>query len=170
VNEDLRQKPSNRLLRLLYLVEDSFLVLLLSSMIILAVSQIVMRNFFSGGVSWADPLLRLLVLWVGLAGAMVATRQDHHISIDVFTRIMPPRLQLATRILSDCFSALVSAILAYHAARLVQMDRDSETLAFAQIPSWWCELIIPLAFTVIALRYLVFTGLHGKQFFTQPDQ
>lgn len=160
--------PNNKyivqLLRLSRTVEDSFLVVLLTSMVGLAVTQILLRNLFESGISWADPLLRLLVLWVGLAGAMVATRQDHHISIDVVTRILPTRLQLAVRVFVDIFTGTVSAVIAFHAVRLVQMDYEAASIAFADVPSWLCELIIPLAFGIIAFRYLIYAVVHACQF------
>ena len=156
-------KPIACLLRLTRTLEDSFLAILLSTMIILAVTQIVLRNFFDSGLIWADPLLRLLVLWVGLVGAMVATREDHHISIDVITRSLPPRVQLAVRVFVDIFTGMVSAIIAYHAARMVQMDMEAEIIAFAEVPAWWCELIIPVAFGVIALRYAIYAMIHTGQ-------
>jgi len=158
-----------RLLRMTHALEDSFLVMLLGSMIILAITQIVLRNFFDSGLQWIDPLLRLLVLWVGMAGAMVASRMNHHISIDVFTRNMSKRVQLAVRIFTDVFTCLVTAIIAYHAGRLVLMDREADSIAFAAIPSWVCELILPLAFGVIALRYLIFAMTHIRQLLAMKE-
>jgi TRAP-type C4-dicarboxylate transport system permease small subunit len=157
-------------LRLIRYCEDGFLIVLLGAMIGLAVTQIVLRNLFDSGLSWADPLLRLLVLWVGLAGAMVATRQDRHIAIDVLTRYLPPRWQLAAQVIVDLFAALVSAIVAYHAGRLVIMDKEAGAVAFAAVPVWICELIIPLAFGVIAMRYLVFTITHARQLLTNEPR
>ena len=158
-----------RLVRITHVLEDSFLVMLLGSMIFLAVTQIVLRNVFDSGLQWIDPLLRLLVLWVGMAGAMVATREDHHISIDVFTRTMSIRVQQTVRVFTDVFTCLVAAIIAYHAVRLVLMDREAESIAFASIPSWVCELILPLAFGVIALRYLIFAVTHARQLLTMKE-
>lgn len=156
-------KSISCLLRWTRTLEDSFLAILLTAMIGLAGAQIVLRNFFDSGLSWADPLLRLLVLWVGLAGAMVATREDHHISIDVLIRTLPPRLKLAVRVFADLFTAVVTAVIAYHAARMVQMDREAGIIAFAEVPAWVCELIIPLAFGVIAWRYAIYTVIHSGQ-------
>jgi TRAP-type C4-dicarboxylate transport system permease small subunit len=158
-----------RLVRITHVLEDSFLIMLLGSMIFLAVTQIVLRNVFDSGLQWIDPLLRLLVLWVGMAGAMVATREDHHISIDVFTRSMSTHVQQAVRVFTDVFTCLVAAIIAFHAVRLVQMDREAESIAFAAIPSWVCELILPLAFGVIALRYLIFAVIHARQLLTMKE-
>ncbi len=158
-----KQGAVARIIRITHLLEDSFLISLLTAMIILAITQIVLRNIFDSGLEWIDPLLRLLVLWVGLAGAMVATREDHHISIDVFTRIMSTRVQKAVRVFIDVFTCLVAAIISYHAVRLVLMDQEAESIAFASIPSWVCELILPLAFGVIAWRYLIYAVIHARQ-------
>ncbi len=70
----------------LHRAEDALLVLLLSTMIVLASTQILLRNLFDSGFVWIDPLLRVLVLWLGLIGATVATRNNRHIRIDLLTR------------------------------------------------------------------------------------
>jgi TRAP-type C4-dicarboxylate transport system permease small subunit len=70
-----RTEPAivSRLIRATALVEDALLVLLLAAMVGLAATQIILRNLFDGAILWADPMLRVSVLWVGMIGAMVAT-------------------------------------------------------------------------------------------------
>ncbi|MCW8949588.1 MAG: TRAP transporter small permease, partial [Sedimenticola sp.] len=58
-----------RLGTLLLQVEDLLLSLLLTSMILLATSQILLRNFWDYSLTWGDPSLRLMVLWITLLGA-----------------------------------------------------------------------------------------------------
>ena len=149
--------------RLMRSLENGLLAGLLTAMIVFAVMQIVLRNVFDSGIAWVDPLLRLLVLWVGMAGAMVATRRDKHIAVDVVTRHLPPNTRLTVRVVVDLFSASVAATIAYHAVRFVWMEREAETIALAAVPAWLCELIIPVAFSVIALRYFFYMLSHGRQ-------
>jgi len=80
------KKNIRTLLMLVHRLEDGVLVALLLTMISLAVSQIVLRNGFDTGITWADSLLRVLVLWIALIGALVATRQQQHINIDLISR------------------------------------------------------------------------------------
>jgi TRAP-type C4-dicarboxylate transport system permease small subunit len=94
--------------RILHKVEDSLLVFILLSMIVLAFSQIVMRNLFGTGTIWLDPLLRIMVLWVGLLGALVATRQNKQIKIDILSRILPAGLKAASQIITRSFAARLS--------------------------------------------------------------
>ncbi|MDP6265026.1 MAG: TRAP transporter small permease subunit, partial [Pseudomonadales bacterium] len=75
--------------RVIHLIEDSALVISLLTMMTVAVVQIALRNFFDSGMFWADSFVRILVLWVALLGAMVATRENNHIKIDVLSRYLP---------------------------------------------------------------------------------
>ena len=140
-------------IRILHNIEDSLLVIILLTMVALAFSQIVMRNFFDSGTIWLDPLLRVLVLWVGLLGALVATRQDKQISVDVLTRILPEKLKVISNIITRSFAAIVSAIIAWHSFRFLVDEWHSGVTAFASVPAWLTESIIPFGFAVIALRY-----------------
>lgn len=152
-----------RLLRFLNSVEDGLLAIMLLTMIIVAVSQILLRNVFETSISWGDPLLRMMVLWVGLLGAMVATRENNHISIDILSRYLSQRANVVSQLITDLFTSFVCAVLAYHGARFVLQDHDANVIAFADIPAWVFELIIPVGFAVISLRYLVrlLSGIRG---------
>lgn len=153
----------NRFLRVVNLIEDGILIVLLTVMIGFAVTQILLRNLFDTGIPWADPLLRILVLWVGLAGAVVATRLDNHISINILSRYLPRRIRPYARLIVDVFTAVVCGVVAFHAARLVMGEHEFGATAFGVVPVWIAELIIPLAFGIIALRYVVMGVQHGLE-------
>jgi TRAP-type C4-dicarboxylate transport system permease small subunit len=141
-----------RLRRVTGRLEDGILVLLLTVMIAVAAAQILLRDLWESGLVWGDPLTKVLVLWVALLGAMAATREGNHITVDVLSRYLPPRAKAVGRVLTDLFAAIVCALLAWHGGRLVLIDRDAATLAFAHVPTWVSELIIPIGFGVMALR------------------
>ena len=151
-----------RLLRVLAIVEDGLLVVLLGGLIGLAAAQIGLRNLLDTSLLWADPALRVMVLWVGMLGAVVATRFDKQISVDVVSRFMPGRWKAATRVATDLFTAAVALALAWHSARLLLEDRTGGTLVVASVPLWVCELVLPAAFGVIGLHYLAYAVAHGR--------
>jgi len=139
--------------QILHRIEDTLLVTILLAMVTLAFSQIVMRNFLGTGSIWLDPLLRVLVLWVGLLGALVATRQNKQISVDVLTRFLPERLKTISDIITRTFAAIISAIIAWHSFLFLIDEWNSGAMAFASVPAWLPESIIPIGFAIIALRY-----------------
>ena len=160
MTEDARRRPASALLRILAGIEDAVLALILSLMIALAALQIVLRNLFDSGLAWADPMLRVSVLWVGMVGAMVATRDDRQISVDALSRFLPRRWVPRLRIVTDFFTSAVALYLGWHALRLVLEDRSAGIVAFASVPVWLCEAVLPIAATVIGLRYAVYGCRH----------
>ena len=160
---DRKERILHRLLRIAASVEDGILVLLLMAMIALAGTQILLRNLLETGLEWGDPLLRVTVLWLGLLGAMAATRDDNHISIDIVSRFLPPRAKTASRLVTDLFTATVCGLLAYHGARFVLFEKEAGSLAFGFVPAWVCELIMPFGFGIIALRFCVSFVLRVRQ-------
>lgn len=141
--------------KVLYRVEDTILVGLLTLMIGMAVAQIILRNLLGSGIVWGDVLVRILVLWIGLVGAMAASRKGNHICIDVITRYLPERVSHVTGGVVNLFTAVICAIVTWHSFQFVRMEFEYGGNAFAQVPTWVCESVIPFAFAVIALRYLL---------------
>lgn len=140
--------------------EDGVLVTLLAVMVLLAAAQIVLRNLFDVGLLWVDPALRLLVLWVGMLGAVAATRDDRQITVDAVSRFLPTRARTAVRAVTDLFATGVSGVLTWHAARLVFDERAAATTTFAGLPVWVAQLVLPVAFGVITARYMVLAFTH----------
>jgi TRAP-type C4-dicarboxylate transport system permease small subunit len=147
--------------RILEKIEDGILIGLLLLMIFLAVLQIVLRNLFDAGILWGDPLIRIMVLWIGLMGAMIASRNNHHISIDVISRFLPSQVKRLTTLLIAVFTSAICAGMAYFGLLFVMMERTDGFMAFSSIPVWICESIIPISFAIISIRYILlsFTSL-----------
>ena len=151
-------------------IEDGILVGLLLLMIFIAVLQIFLRNLFDSGILWGDPLVRILVLWIGLIGAMVASRDNHHISIDVISRYLPEQIKKLSNLIISIFTSLVCAVMAYYSLIFVMMEKNEGILAFATIPAWVCESIIPVSFIIISFRYLLLSFTRLTKLFKHIPQ
>lgn len=150
-------------------LEEAFLCGLLSGMIILACVQIFLRFFFSSGFVWADPLLRYMVLWAGLFGAAVATKQGKHITIDIISHLLPEQYQSWLQALLNLFATGVCSILTYAAVIFVRDEAAYGGRALLDIPSWGLNLVFPLAFGIISFRFLILTLNNlGFIFFHHP--
>lgn len=152
-----------RFIRLLTWAENALLVGLLALMVALASSKIVFRHVIDFSALGVDPLLRIMVLWIALLGAVAASREGKHMGVDVIARWLPGRAQSGVRALTDLFTLGVCLVLAWEAWRFVLSEREKNDLAFAQIPVWVTELILPAAFALIALRYSVRCFHHLRQ-------
>jgi TRAP-type C4-dicarboxylate transport system permease small subunit len=147
--------------RAVRIAEDALLVVSLTAMIVLAAGQIALRNFGGGGFVWTDELLRILVLWIALLGAVAASRDANHITIDLLTRHLHGKILRFVRVVVDLFTAAVCGTLAYYSWRFVEVEREFGSLLLETVPAWMFQLILPVGFALIGLRY-VCHGLSRK--------
>ena len=135
-------------------LEDALLVVLLTSMIGVAAAQVFLRNFFDSGLYWGDSAVRVMVLWVAMIGAMLATRNDEHIRIDLAERFLADRHRVPLKRVINLFVCVLLALFAWHSAQFVMFEYEDQTIAFGVVPAWMCEVVMPVAATIMALRYL----------------
>ena len=134
-------------------LETWLIVAVLGGLILLGAAQIVLRNFFSIGFAWGDGVARLAVLWLGLLGALAASRDRRHITMGALARWLPPRLRIAAGILADAFGAAVSAALAWFSRAFVGDSREFGDLLLGDVPAWWLQAIMPVAFALMAWQF-----------------
>ena len=136
--------------------EDAVLVIILTALILLAASQIVMRNFFNFGFIWADEMLRMLVLWIAVAGAVAASRTDKHINIAILDRFLPDKIKLLVKITVHIFTAAVCGVVTWYSVQFVQMSHEFGDILMGSVPAWLPQLILPVGFGLICYRYSLF--------------
>lgn len=149
----------------LHRAEDALLVLLLSVMIVLAGTQILLRNLFDSGFVWIDPMLRALVLWLGLIGATVATRNNRHIRIDLLSRYFRRNSHRLLQSLVGQVSGWTCLVIAWFGFDWIRLDYEDGSTGFAGIPAWSIEIIVPLAFGLIGVRYLLLSSLWARRYY-----
>ncbi len=141
-------------IRLYDLLEKWTIVLLMAALVLFALYQIVLRNFFSTGIVWGDIFLRHVVLWIGFLGACRATAEDKHIHIDLSALISTRWLRSLLGLLRVVFLSAVCTVLFYASWIFLGDEKSSGYFAFLDIPYWWLQTIFPLSFLVMTLRSL----------------
>jgi TRAP-type C4-dicarboxylate transport system permease small subunit len=144
-----------RALGWLHGLERTLIALLLAALVLGAGLQVFLRAFFDIGVLWLDPLLRALVLWLAMLGALAAARDDRHIAIELLPRYLPESAGRWLRAGVLLFAAGVCGLLAWHSGLLVRMEMAFPQTAFAGVPSWSVMLVMPVGFALLALRLAV---------------
>lgn len=136
-------------------IEGICLFLFLLAMILLAFAQVVARNFFDTGILWADAVVRALILWVGLLGAVLATQKGQHLTIDILTKFLPPACRKALGILLKVFATVVCLYLLQDAIHFVETEKSVGSHFFENVPHWVVELVIPITFALMPFHFLV---------------
>lgn len=168
-------KPFHAVDRWIGHLEMLVLILLIAAMMLLGTAQVVMRELLNTGMPWADPLLRNMVLWAGMIGAMVATQAGRHLNMDAFARLLPVPLRRWVDVIVNLTASGTCAFLVWISIRpgkdesdfplgylQQEIDAHSEAIVGALLP-WHVQLIFPISFAVMAYRFGLFTldGLMG---------
>jgi TRAP-type C4-dicarboxylate transport system permease small subunit len=141
--------------RVLVRIEEALLVLFLGAMVILAFTQVVLRNAFGTGMLWADPLVRHFVLWSGFLGGALATSAQRHISVDALTRFLGPRIKAAVQALTSVFAAVACSALAQAAWVFLVSERTAGSTTVLEIPVWVGVSVVPAGYLLMALHFLL---------------
>ncbi|MBT3342924.1 MAG: TRAP transporter small permease [Gemmatimonadetes bacterium] len=136
-------------------VEDGVLLFLVGLLVVLSCAQILLRNLFELTYFWLEPLTRHLVLWSSFLGALVATREGQHIRIDAVLRLLPPIWRRRATTAGEIIAATVCALLGLIALRFVADERTYGGEIFLGLPQWSVQIIFPIVFLFMALRFLV---------------
>lgn len=146
------QKIQNYFLK----TEQIILVLLLLIMILFSFVQVVLRQFFSAGILWADVFLRHIVIWAGFFGACIATIKEKHFAIDIVKKLLPEYQKYIAEGVTDVFSIIMLSLLLKGAFMFFMDDLKYGSLLFSinniEIKSFWMTVIFPLGFALLLLH------------------
>jgi C4-dicarboxylate transporter DctQ subunit len=147
-------------------LEGWLLVVFLTAMVFFTFLQVVLRALFTygqahwanalmGHIDWAEPLARLLVLWVSLVGASLVTGENRHIKIDLMSDLLPPSLLPYRELLLSAACAVITGFIVKSSISYVRMEASFGGELFAGLPNWVGQLILPIGFSVIFLRFVL---------------
>lgn len=150
-----------RLLAQLHRIEQSILWFILVALIAAGLLQVVLRNVFDTGILWNETLIRVLVLWLTLLGALCATHDNRHIKINIFDKLIPEFYRRFWQSFLHLISAIVCLMVAYYSYGFVIEEYSYGEIAFGAVPVWVTESIIPFGFGLMGVRFSiqVFTSL-----------
>jgi TRAP-type C4-dicarboxylate transport system permease small subunit len=137
-------------------LESFALVAVLLFLVAMSFLQVVLRQFFGGGILWCDTLLRHLVLWVGFLGAARGAAEEKHFAFEAVTEHLPARLQRAAAGLARLTAAAIALLLAKAAWGFMLEERGAGEPIFTAgsfaVPGWPFAAIVPIGFLLVAVH------------------
>ena len=135
----------------------------LAAMSALPVLELLLRNLLGTGIPGASGYVAHLTLWVGFLGAMIATSRNRHLDLSTGAIALPPGLARIAAAVRAAVSAAVAGALAWASLEFVRADMAAPDLIGNWLPVWQAEMILPVAFAVIAARFaLQPAGIGGR--------
>ena len=151
------------------LLENALLSMLLLGMIGLGTLQILLRWGGAGSFFWGGEAIRLMVLWIAMVAGVAAAREDRHISIDVLSRFLSKRGQDLAAIVVDLFTATLCLALAWYSLIMVGFALEDADVLLGGLPAWWFQSILPIAFLLMAYRYVIWFFRHLSELGRQGE-
>ncbi len=137
-------------------VEDALASCALLVMVVLPLAEILVRRVFGRGIPASLPIVQHLTLWVGFLGAAIAAREGKLLALATGTFIPAGAWRRAADIIAAAFGACSATVLAWGGWQMAALEREAGTSIGAGIPTWIAQIVLPVAFVLIAAR-LVWT-------------
>jgi tripartite ATP-independent transporter DctM subunit len=134
--------------------ENLILSSTLAAMVLLPLSEILLRKLFHTGITGASAFLQHFTLIVGLLGGALAAREGRLLSLSTLTNFLKGRWRAGARIASGSFAAAISSFLSLASYQFLLTEKESGKILAYGIPIWVIQLVMPVGFGLIALRLL----------------
>lgn len=138
--------------RIAHRLEDSVASIALLAMAVIPILEAVLRSTFGFGIPASTPMVQHLTLWVAFLGAALAAREDRMLAIGTAQFVPEGRPRDIARIATSFVATTVTALLCKASIDLVVVERQAQTTIGAGIAVWVTQLVLPIAFGVIAVR------------------
>ena len=135
--------------------EDAVVSLILAGMVVIPLAEAVLRRTLHRGIPASTSIVQHAVLLVGMLGGAIAAREGRLLALSTLEHtLIPDKFRPASHIVTSSVAAAVTGFLALASAQFVLSEREAGKFLFSPIRVWWIEMVMPLAFALIALRIL----------------
>ena len=153
-------EPQTPLFRRLRVIETGAVIACILATALIPATEIIVRRFPRGGISWSADAIQHLVLWIAFLGGMIATRNGSHLALSSGLHRLPGIWGRVARGAAHLISVSVTVVLAATAASTVLIAfLPSQRVTF--LPIRWVVAIMPIGFAVMAVRF-VFRAPRGE--------
>lgn len=142
--------------------EGWFASLVLVTMVFLLSAEMFGRSLFGVGVPGSGPFVQHLTLWLAFLGAALAASEGKLLALATPTFLPEGRWRQGAQIIASFLAVAVTVLLARAAYLFMMVEREFGDEVALGVPVWVALLVMPVAFTLIALRLTWQAGVGGR--------
>jgi tripartite ATP-independent transporter DctM subunit len=154
--------PRTGVWRFLYTFENSLLVICLAAMMLLPVTEILLRSIFHTGISNSSAIVQHLTLIVGMIGGAIAAREGRLLALSPIQTLLKGGAKITAQIFSSGFAAAICFFLCLVSVQYVTEMKPLGKILVYGIPVWVILLFLPIGFGLIAMRLVLRSALAWK--------
>jgi tripartite ATP-independent transporter DctM subunit len=144
-----------------YRLEEILCIASMSLSALFPVAESVARIFLKTGVPASSGFMAHLLLLTGLSAGMITTRNSEHLSIALAQHFFGETAKRRLQTLANLVSALVTTVIAWSSLSFIKIGLDGRIIGF--IPDRVFALIIPVGYSVMAVRFVRRSGFRGRK-------
>jgi len=134
-------------------IEDYLVVLLLSLIILVSLTQIGMRLFFNSSIIWGDEFIKIIILWLAMIASVSASRSNRHLKIDLIDNFFSNKISHLPKIISKLFVSIICGVVTWHSILYIHLIITFDETVLNGFPAWIAYAIVPLSFFMMSYRY-----------------
>ena len=117
--------------------------------------NVIMRYVFHNAIYWAEELVRYMMVWLIFLGGSQVAKHEGHITVDVVQMAVPPRVRTVMVHGVRIVAVLFCLVLAYYSyLQMMRVYASKQISPAMELPMWIPYLSVPVASTLMAVRYL----------------
>ncbi len=136
-------------------LEESFLCLLLVSMVLLVFAEVIARFGFNAGIHWAQEVTLTMSAWFVLYGASYGVKVGSHIGVDVFVKMLPSHVHRVVTMVAIGLCLFYCGVFLYgswiYLGKLHLIGIEMEDLP---IQKWIPTSVLLIGFGLLVVRFL----------------
>lgn len=121
---------------------------LISAILFAAVTS---RYFFNNPITWAEDATCFLLVWMVLAGSVVAMRKREHVAIDLLVEKLPPVLHQVFKIIVTLTIIYVCWFIVWHGIAFTRMGMQRIIPSMDWLKVGYSYMALPVGFFLIGV-------------------
>ena len=145
------QDVLSRLNDLVCFVCSTVVTVSLSAISAILFAAVTSRYFLNNPITWAEDATCFLLVWMVLAGSVVAMRKRDHVAIDLLVEKLPPIINQILKIAVTLTILYVCWFMVWHGVSFTKMGMQRIIPSMDWLKFGYAYLALPVGFFLLAL-------------------
>lgn len=131
----------------------AFLGLCMAAIVLITIAAVWWRYVLDDPISWIEQVSNMLFIWIVFVGSAILHRQQLHIAVDVFVRMLPERVAPVVFWLIEVANLTFVIILFFYSLKL-SIDVLGTTTGALDITPAWYYMSAPVSCAMMMLFFV----------------
>jgi len=138
--------------------EDILLCLALAALVVLPLTETLLRATLRTGISGSTALVQHMTLVIGMLGGAVAARENRLLGLSTGSAFLKSTAKSVAGLFSGAVAATVSLFLTGASSQFVLAEKEAGSVLAYNLPVWIIQCVMPLGFGLVTARLLYHAG------------